>query len=194
MAHTCSREKLEAQFPWMKWYNTKKWTVYELLFPEDEGELASLQESYSEMDRFGLIDCGAGSEVSVSHVGRGGLVNDLFFFDLEQTEGMGFPEVQGPMVEGIQTRPWHGHPAGSVVLAVYRWANGSRSYPSGACVGVAPYVPSEESDKEAFNLVREELAKGMSEEGIVALLFGAGDYSTWQATELLRQVKRACAS
>ncbi len=189
MAHTCSREKLEKEFPWIKQYRTKKWKVHELALPDDGDEYCVLGALISPLENQGIIICGAGSEVSLCHERRGGPVNDLFFFDLEQTDGLGLREVYAPVDYGFLILPWRGHLGGSIVLSVYRWVTGSH-LPDGVIIGVAPYEPSEVEDAEAFAIAREELAKGASEEEVADLL-KAGDYSAHQAVHIVKMAKQS---
>ncbi len=188
MAHTCSREKLEKEFPWVRQYRTKKWKVHELALPADEDEYRALGAQISKLETSGLIICGAGSEVSLNHVRRGSPVNDLFFFDLEQTDGLGLHEVYAPVDYGFLTSSWRGCPAGSLVLSVYRWVAGSR-LPNRVIIGVAPYEPSETEDAEAFAIARDELARGVSEKEVADLLWKAGDYSARQAARIVQMAK-----
>lgn len=187
--HVVSREELQAKYPWIRQYKTKQWRNHRLSFPDDIGDYHILQSCLCDMEERGLVLCGAGSQLSVNHIERGSSVNDLFLFDLEEMEGMGLPEVFGPVDFGSLTEEWRGYPKGSLVLSVFVWNNG-RNIPSAVLVGTALYAPTPEKDGKALEIAREELAKGVSEEEVVDMLHIGGDYSAHQAVELVRMAKK----
>jgi|SRR3989344_2880301 len=199
MAHTCSREELEKKFPWLAQYRTKKWQTYELVFTGEEHR-ALQAKMCTNMEACGIMVCGAGSGYSVSHVQRNGSVNNLFFFDLEQTEGMGLGECFHPEY-GFLTSEWRGHPRGSIVLisanGLYELGEGGErkglKVPPTCLVGIAPYAPTKEDDAEAIKVAYEELSKGVSEDEVTTLLYGAGDYSTHQARQIVHIATQSLA-
>ncbi len=64
------------------------------------------------------------------------------------------------------------------------------------CVKVRMATPNEEMEyreQEDIRLARDELAKGVSEEAVADLLYGAGGYDTRQAMDIVRMAKESLA-
>ena len=195
--HTCTREEQEKHFPWIRQYKTKKWETVELIYTGEEHR--TLQARLSALVTQGVTVCGAGSQVSENLFSLNGSVGDLFFYDLEQTEGMGLKECYHAEY-GILTAEWREYPEGSIVLISVNglyYEEGDRrkpEQPPTCLVGVAPYAPTVEKDGEALMLAREELAKGVSEEEVENLLWKAGDYSAYQAAHIIQMAKQSLTS
>lgn len=81
--------------------------------------------------------CGSDSQYAADHWRRAQSVKDVLFYDFEQLLMMNFDRIYGVDSVGLLTEEWKGHPAGSLVMILYR---GVKNEPSFFTVCVAKSV------------------------------------------------------
>jgi len=98
---------------WIDAYQPRSWTLHRI-------DISFTTELDSLLAESGLEVCGGESQVAAAYWERTKSVENMLYFDMEQLLGMDLDRAYGVDRVGILTAEWQGHPAGSLVMSIYR--------------------------------------------------------------------------
>lgn len=103
---------------WFTDYETRKWTLYKVLFYSAERK--EFYDSVRICEDSELFVCSEASPLDEARWRRGQTLKKILFYDVEQLLAMDLDTVYGVDEVSILTKEWRGHPPGSLAMSIYK--------------------------------------------------------------------------
>lgn len=107
--------------PWISAYKPKEWTLHEIKLHSEE--FIALFSALEEVYESELFVCAAESEAASNRWNERKSVEGMLFHDMEQILAMNLDRVYGVHDVSHLKKEWNGHPAGSLVMIIYKGAD-----------------------------------------------------------------------